>query len=196
MKPVILPLLINIFLLGGPTLAGQSAFDQGDVTALVKLAKLHKTVSNKRLAKLVTELGVNFEPSENYLESLRTDGAKDVLLKALRSAKKGPPGGGEPSVRSVYGVGPEAKPLVPIYKPEPPYSERARRAKLNGVLVLWVVIGPRGNVIDIKEVSDPVGEGLDESAIRTVSTWKFEPPTRDGTPVAIHTDIEVSFRIF
>jgi TonB family protein len=58
------------------------------------------------------------------------------------------------------------------------------------------VIGPRGNVIDIKEVSDPVGEGLDESAIRTVSTWKFEPPTRDGTPVAIHTDIEVSFRIF
>ena len=197
MKRITAPLLISFFLLGGTTLPGQSPFDQGDLSSLVKFAKSNKTVSNKRLAKLVKELGVDFEPNDSYLDGLRRDGAKDALLKALRSAKKADQAGsGGQSIRSVYGVGSEAIPLVPIYKPEPPYSERARRANLNGVLVLWVVIGPRGNVIDIKEVSDPVGEGLDESAIGTVSTWKFEPPTRDGAPVAVHTHIEVSFRTF
>lgn len=194
LKLIILPLLVGLSFLGRPVFAGQSAFDEGDISSLVKFAESHKSVSSKRLVKLVKELGINFEPAESYFEGLRREGANEALLKALRSAKKvDQPGSGMQPAISVYVVGPPS-PLVPIYKPEPPYSDNARRAKVDGVLVLWVVIGPSGNVIDIKEVSDPLGEGLDKGAIRIVSTWKFEPPTRNGTPVAVHTAIEVSFR--
>lgn len=197
LKPVVLPLLISLLFLGGTTRAGQSFFDEGDVSSLVRLAKLNGTVSYKRLAQLVKQHGIDFEPSESYLEGLQKAGAKKVLLEALRSAKRVDQRGRDMrSVSSVYGVGAEVIPLVPIYKPDPPYSESARRAKLNGVLVLWVVIGPGGEVVDIKEVSKPLGQGLDDKAIHTLSTWKFEPPTRNGAPVAIHTHVEISFRTF
>ncbi len=197
MKRVMLPLLISLLFLGGTNLAGQTPFDKGDVSSLVRLAKMNDAVSSKRLAKLVKQYGVNFEPTEGYLEGLRKDGAKEVLLEALRSAKKvSQPGEDAGSVSSAYSIGGKERLAVPIYKPEPEYSESARRAKLNGVIVLWVVIGPGGNIVDIKEVSKPLGEGLDKNAIRTVSTWKFEPPTRNGSPLAVHTDVEISFRTF
>ncbi len=197
MKPAVLLLLIDLLFLGGTTCAGQSSFDEGDVPSLVRLAKLNGTVSKKRLAQLVKQHGIDFEPSESYLEGLQKAGAEKKLIEALRSAKRvDQPGRDVQSVSSVYGVGAEASPLVAIYKPEPPYLESARKARLNGVLVLRVVIGPGGNVVDIKEVSEPLGQGLDDNAIHTVSTWKFKPPTRNGAPVAIHTGVEISFRTF
>jgi outer membrane biosynthesis protein TonB len=38
--------------------------------------------------------------------------------------------------------------------------------------------------------------GLDERAIATVSTWRFEPATLHGSPVAVAINVEVNFRLF
>jgi len=197
LKPSALSLLVVLLLLSTTNLAGQSSFDEGDVSAIVRLAKLHGEVWTDRLAKLVNVDGINFDPSESYLEGLRKQGAGKALLKALRSAHKVSQMGQEVRPSSVYGVGSELKrlaQLVPLYNPEPPYTECARRIKFNGIIVLWVVIAPSGDVIDIKGVSDPVCQGLDENAIATVKTWKFKPPRRNGDPVAVHTDVEISYR--
>ena len=83
----------------------------------------------------------------------------------------------------------------PIYDPDPEYSEEARRAKYQGTVLLWVVVGPDGRPRDIR-VQRSLGMGLDEKAIEAVRHWKFEPSTKEGHPVAVQVNIEVSFRLY
>jgi TonB family protein len=83
---------------------------------------------------------------------------------------------------------------IPIYKPDPQYTPEARHDRIEGVVSLWIVVDAQGNVSDALEKSEPLGEGLDKSAIDTVKTWRFNPATRDGVPVAVRVRVEVTFR--
>jgi TonB family protein len=38
--------------------------------------------------------------------------------------------------------------------------------------------------------------GLDEEAVKTVSTWRFKPALQHGVPVPVQVQVEVSFRLF
>ncbi len=105
------------------------------------------------------------------------------------------PGEGAGTGGGVYSVGGNVSAPIPIYKPEPPYSEQARKAKYQGTVVLWVVVNAQGNVTDAQVVK-PLGMGLDENALTTVKTWKFKPAMRNGTPVPVRVMVEVSFRLF
>ena len=83
---------------------------------------------------------------------------------------------------------------VAIYRPEPPYSEDARRAKLQGTVVLLLEIDATGHAQNIRVVRS-LGLGLDERAMETVKTWRFKPASRDGRPVPATATIEVNFRL-
>jgi protein TonB len=95
----------------------------------------------------------------------------------------------------VYSVGGGVSEPIPIYKPDPPYSEEARKAKLMGVVVLSIVVDADGGVHDVHVVR-PVGLGLDEKAVQTVSTWKFKPAKRNNVAVPVRVLVEVTFRLF
>jgi periplasmic protein TonB len=82
-----------------------------------------------------------------------------------------------------------------LYAPDPEYSEEARKAKYQGVVVLWVVVGPDGRVHDMR-VARPLGLGLDEKALEAVKAWRFEPARKDGQAVAVQVNIEVNFRLY
>src|SRR5208337_3634293 len=82
----------------------------------------------------------------------------------------------------------------PTFKPEPGYTERAREAKLQGTLTLWIVIDSEGNVADTGIIK-PLGMGLDAKALETVRTWKFKPAMREGTQVPARAMVELSFRL-
>jgi len=105
------------------------------------------------------------------------------------------PGEGGGVGGGVYSVGGNVTAPVPIYKPEPPYSEEARKAKYQGTLVLWIIVDTQGGVSNVRVVR-PLGLGLDEKAVDTVRTWKFKPAMRSGVPVAVRVMVEVSFRLF
>jgi TonB family protein len=92
-------------------------------------------------------------------------------------------------------VGGEVSPPIPIQKPDPAYSERARQAKLQGTLVLLVVIDRNGDVGGTSVIK-PLGLGLDAKALETVRTWKFQPATRNGTPVPVRVMVEIQFKLF
>ena len=94
-----------------------------------------------------------------------------------------------------YRVGGGVSAPKALYAPDPEYSEEARKAKYQGTVVLWVVVGPDGRPHDIK-VSRSLGLGLDEKAIEAVRQWKFEPAKKDGTPVAVQINVEVNFRLY
>jgi periplasmic protein TonB len=72
------------------------------------------------------------------------------------------------------------------------YTEEARAAKLEGIVVLEAEIGTDGRAHDIRVVSG-LGHGLDESAVEALRQWKFKPGTKDGTPTAMVERIPISF---
>jgi TonB family protein len=82
-----------------------------------------------------------------------------------------------------------------LYAPDPEYSEEARKAKYQGTLVLWMIVGADGRPRDIR-VARSLGMGLDEKALEAVRTWRFEPAHKDGKPVAVQINVEVIFRLY
>lgn len=80
-----------------------------------------------------------------------------------------------------------------VYAPTPRYTEEARRARIQGVVILETIIDDEGNVERIR-ILKGLPDGLDQSAMETVHTWKFEPATQDGRPVAVFYHLTVNFR--
>jgi TonB family protein len=83
----------------------------------------------------------------------------------------------------------------PLYTPEPEFTEAARSRRFQGVTGLNVTIDSTGRVRNIR-IAHALGMGLDESAITTVSSWRFAPAQIDGRPVAVEVYIEVDFHLF
>ena len=110
---------------------------------------------------------------------------------------KGPgvgPGSGGGFGGGAYRPGGGVSLPVPITKPEPEYSEEARKAKYQGSVTLQIVVDEKGVPKDIRVVKK-LGLGLDEKAIEAVQKWRFKPGMKDGKPVAVIATIEVSFRL-
>jgi len=94
------------------------------------------------------------------------------------------------SQRNERGVHP-----IPIYQAEPEFSERARREKRQGVVILSLVVNDEGIPSNITIIR-PLGFGLDENAIRCVKNWRFKPAEKDGHPVTMKIAVEVDFHLY
>jgi TonB family protein len=81
-----------------------------------------------------------------------------------------------------------------LHKIEPDYSVEARAAKVQGTVVLFVVIGTDGRASDV-QLRKGVGYGLDEQALDAITQWTFKPGMRDGMAVPVQASIEVNFRL-
>ena len=82
---------------------------------------------------------------------------------------------------------------VPIYTPNPPYSEEARKAGVSGVVEVDIMVDAAGNVQDARVVK-PLGHGLDEKALETIRAWRFKPVMHNGVPVGGSMTIQVHFQ--
>jgi len=81
-----------------------------------------------------------------------------------------------------------------VYRVEPTYSEEARKAKYQGVVVLSAIVRKDGT-IEILKVVRGLGLGLDENAIQALKQWKFRPGMKNGVPVDVALNIEVNFSL-
>lgn len=104
------------------------------------------------------------------------------------------PGSGGGTGGGVYRIGGGVSEPIPIYRPEPEYSEEARKAKFQGAVMLQIVIDENGRTRDIRVIR-PLGLGLDEKAIEAVQKWRFKPSMKDGRAVAVQANVEVNFRL-
>jgi TonB family protein len=80
-----------------------------------------------------------------------------------------------------------------VHKVDPVYPEDAKRANLQGVVVLATVIGRDGNVEKLRPVSGP--DVLASAAMDAVRWWRFQPYLINGKPVEIETMVAVDFRL-
>jgi len=251
--------------------ATPTPFTKQDLTQL-----LAARVDQREIVPKLAERGIDFEPNPENLGALRAAGASETLLQAVRGAKrrKAPVpqepsapnalnlhqagGAGEVAVqcrsaesmvpvfgssttdsvadhlrcgervtilekdshspgidRIQYGggkagyiwdfylggfapeasVGADVTPPRRTFTPDPPYPEGAGAYRKQGVVRLLIVVNRQGNVIDVQEISAPLGDGFDESAIETVKGWKFTPAMRGSAPITVRIMVEVSFRL-
>jgi protein TonB len=90
-------------------------------------------------------------------------------------------------------TGASTAPVV-LFQVEPEFSEEARKAKLQGVVMLYAEVDTNGRLRNIR-VTRGLGLGLEEKAIEAVKRWLFRPGTRDGKPVVAAAAIEVNFHL-
>ena len=69
-----------------------------------------------------------------------------------------------------------------VEKVEPNYTDAAKDAKIEGTVVVMVVIEVDGKIHEA-EVIHGIDEGLDANAVAAVQSWRFEAARKDGEPV-------------
>jgi periplasmic protein TonB len=115
-------------------------------------------------------------------------GDRGGCCQGIGESRSGPPG-----IGLIY-RGRGVTPPELLYKVEPEFSEEARKAKHQGVVVLSIEVDASGNVRNIR-VRQSLGLGLDEKAIDAVSRWRFRPGLFDGKPVATEATVQVNFQL-
>lgn len=116
----------------------------------------------------------------------------DLLFAGAEDGPPGPPG--PPRPHGVLEVGGEVTAPVKIYAPKPLYTEEARAARLQGVVIVRAIVDADGSVRDV-EVLKGLPLGLDRQTVETVREWRFEPARRNGQPVPVFLNITVSFTV-
>lgn len=106
----------------------------------------------------------------------------------------------EPDARAASPEGPFAskdltqKALI-VYKPEPGFTEAARRSNTTGVVRLRVVLGSAGEVRDVS-VLKWLPNGLTEKSIEAAHRMLFFPALKDGRPASQWVVLEYNFNIY
>jgi protein TonB len=101
---------------------------------------------------------------------------------------------GKPGLDIRGRIGNPTKPAQLIYRVDPEFSEDARKAKFQGIVVLMIEVGTDGRAHNLRIVQTP-GLGLDAKAVEAVTQWRFKPASRGNTPVASTARVEVYFHL-
>ncbi len=83
---------------------------------------------------------------------------------------------------------------VKVHEVKPQYTEIARKARIEGVVILQATIDRNGDVTDVK-VLKGLGLGLSEAAAAAVRQTKFRPATLNGKPVGVYYNLTVNFQL-
>ena len=97
----------------------------------------------------------------------------------------GPP----PLVRAVVDVAPPMK----VHNVDPVYPELARRAGVEGVVIIECTIDPKGRIAGARVLrGHPL---LDRAALEAVEQWAYRPTLLNGAPVSVVMSVTVNFRL-
>lgn len=83
-----------------------------------------------------------------------------------------------------------------IFTPDPEYSDKSRKHKVSGEILLGVIVGADGRV-ESACIQKSLTPDLDERELNTVRTWRFEPSrTPAGTATRAKATIMVAFKTY
>jgi TonB family protein len=80
-----------------------------------------------------------------------------------------------------------------LTKAVPVYPPAAKKAKIQGKVVLDAVIGTDGNVENLRVISGP--QELQQSALDAVRQWTYKPYLLNGDPVEVETTINIIYNL-
>jgi TonB family protein len=100
---------------------------------------------------------------------------------------------GAPAQSGRVRVGGAIKPPIRLVNVNPVYPEEARAARVEGVVVLQIVIGEDGSVIEAVVLrSIPM---LDQAAIDAVLQWVYQTTLLNGVPVEVEMNVTINFTL-
>jgi TonB family protein len=89
---------------------------------------------------------------------------------------------------------PATESIVILSKPNPLYTEEARRLGIEGEVLVDVVFLASGQV-KVEGVSKGLGHGLDEAALRAAQQIRFKPALQEGHAVDFPATVHIVFQI-
>lgn len=105
------------------------------------------------------------------------------------------PGEGGGTGGGIYRPGGAVTPPTILSQVRPSYTNDALRNKIQGTVVLEVIVRRDGIPSDIRIVRSLDRHGLDEQAIAAVQQWRFNPGRLAGTPVDVLVTVLLDFSI-
>jgi TonB family protein len=90
-----------------------------------------------------------------------------------------PPGGTQPVV---------------IRRTPPRYPSSARRAGIEGIVVVRAIIRRDGSVDDVEVLRD-LPNGLGDAAADAVENWRFRPAEYQGRPIDVYYTVTINYRL-
>jgi protein TonB len=81
-----------------------------------------------------------------------------------------------------------------VHQVQPRYTEVARRAGVQGSVIVEAIIDEQGNVDNVR-VLRGLPMGLDKAAIEAIQQWRFKPATMGSKPVKVFFTLTVNFTI-
>lgn len=82
---------------------------------------------------------------------------------------------------------------VLVHKVNPSYPAAAKRAHIEGTVLLCAAISKEGKVENLTAASGPTE--LISSSVKAVKKWRYKPYLLDGEPVAVETEIRVNYAL-
>ncbi len=104
-------------------------------------------------------------------------------------------GGGPENYSRTFKINEVTQRAVITFKPEPGFTEEARRNNVTGIVRLRAVLSASGEVTGISVVK-PLPDGLTEKAIQAARQIKFRPAQKDGHVVSQYVVLEYNFNIY
>jgi TonB family protein len=95
----------------------------------------------------------------------------------------------------LYHVGGGVSPPVLIHSVDAEFTDEARRAKVQGVSVVSLIVDAQGMPQRVRVIRK-LGQGLDEKAIEAVRQYRFKPSTYQGKAVPVEITVEVNFHLY
>lgn len=98
------------------------------------------------------------------------------------------------TIEEAGSTGAECVRRVPVYDPDPHYSDAARRARIEGTMNAQVTIAPDGHVVGAV-IQKALGYGLDEEAVQALLDWRFQPLPASCRKVNTVAVVSLNFRL-
>ena len=134
------------------------------------------------------------EPTTEVVESVG-DGTEGVEGGVEGGVAGGQVGGVPQSTgNEILRVGGSITKPVRLGGVQPAYTELARKARIQGVVIVEAVIDKEGRVTNVR-ILKGLPMGLDQSAVDVVKSWRFQPATLNGRPVSVYYSLTVNFRL-
>ena len=149
------------------------------------------------------EIGPLLDLAKLYKDQGRINEAMGMLNRALSILREEqgaalpgvvrPPQGTLPAGAAIR-VGGDIKEPRKIKDVKPVYPDDARAARIQGIVIMEVIIGQDGSVSDAQVIrSVPM---LDQAALEAVRQWGFTPTLLNGMPVSVIMTVTVNFSLY
>ena len=86
-------------------------------------------------------------------------------------------------------------PPVTLSRKLPTYSLQARQMRIQGTVVLNVLVNEKGTVDQVEIITGVPGADVNDAAVKAAKQWTFRPAMMEGVPVKVWKTEQVAFKL-